>query len=352
MKLQGIDVSKVKKLSELAPLLSTTDEGIADILTNQKDLIQYSRMRKANGEFRNLVRIQDDPYRHLLRRINLVISREYLMVKPESVHGFVKGKSILTNAQRHTQRKIVINADIKNFFDTITKTDVQEIFKKLGFKENIAQTLAELTTVEGVLATGLPTSPTLSNFRGIEMDGAFEQYAQENGFTYTRYADDLTFSSNNDVPSKKQIVTILNQHGFELNERKFQIYRKGGPQYVTGLSVVDERPRLSRRFKRALRLEAYYIKKYGFSDHFLHTAEKSFKQPEISCVSELREITINPPHRHFGKLTSIAFHGYGVAGFISHIHSIEPEFAKQLTFLLGKKHESDEFDSYWFQGNS
>lgn len=346
MSLNSINPSDVHTIGELAPLLSSTEEEINLFLAEQEKMIQHGKMRKPNGEFRDIVRVTNDSYRHFLRDLNSFITLKYninsgLVLGTNTVHGFVKGKSIVTNAQQHTQKTIVLNVDIKSFFDSISANSVQKLFESLGFKEDIANVLTRLTTVNGILPTGFSTSPTISNSICLVMDGVFKSLSEKREVTYTRYVDDMTFSSDVYLPSKSGIAEVLETFGFKINENKYRIYRKGGPQYVTGLTVVDKKPRLSKKFKRSLRLEAYYIKKFGFLNHFCYVTRKTVNSTsyhiDIACKTELLEYLNNPKSLIVGRLTNMMWQGYGLEGFISYINAIEPEIAKQLAPLMPNK---------------
>ncbi len=347
MFLKNINKSNIHTINEFAALLSTTGEEIELFLKNQEAFLQYGLLRKTNGEYRKIVKVKHDSYRHFLKELSNLLSAEYyvkaMVLSPQTVHGFVKGKSIITNAQQHTQKKIILNVDIKSFFDSISIEKVREVFCSIGFKEEIADVLSKLTTVEGKLPTGFSTSPVLSNLVCLLMDGVFERLCKKKGFTYTRYADDITFSSDGYMPSREGIVEVFEKFGFTINEQKYRLYRKGGPQYVTGLTVVDSRPRLSKRFKRRLRLESYYIKKYGVMEHYSRLLGSIISDCEklSPSKSELNEMVTSYNPKYLGRLGFMAFHGFGLEGFISYIHSVEPELAKKLSPNLPRRTDAE-----------
>ncbi len=311
-------IAEIDSLDDLAPLLSTSRDELERILKYKTTLIAHAEMHKPNGDVRKLTRVVDDEYRNILRRLGQSLGSWYMLRRPKSVHGFVKGYSIITNAQQHTQKKVVVNVDVKNFFESINKEQIKKQFETLGFKPQVSEYLAEITTVDDVLATGFSTSPVLSNFICLVMDEDFEKLCEEKDVTYTRYADDITFSSNSYLPKKRNIAKKLNEFGFEINENKYRVYRKGGPQYVTGLTVVDSHPRLSKKFKRQMRMDAYYMKKYDTTGHLIRQ----------SGHANLER------HNYFSPLTAAVYNDYQLSGFISFIHSIEPKLAKYIAPLL------------------
>ncbi|OHB25204.1 MAG: hypothetical protein A2542_02265 [Parcubacteria group bacterium RIFOXYD2_FULL_52_8] len=316
----NIDIGKIKTLSELAPILSVSESQLRYFLESKESLIKRGLILKRSGTFRRIMMAKDDSFRHFLLKLSSLFYSKYELHIPAAVHGFVRGRSIVTNAQQHTQKKIVLNVDIENFFDSISFEQVVALLISFGFQENIAKVLAELTTVNGILATGFSTSPVLSNMACIVMDGVFKSWSKKRNFTYTRYADDLTFSSEQYVPAQKEIAEILGHFGFKINLDKYRVYRRGGPQYVTGLTVVDKRPRLGRKRKRSMRLELYYIKKHGFLNHFYHALDRATKRHELPS-----------------KFTRTVFFGYGVDGFRAFMHSIEPRLACNMQQVLKKE---------------
>ena len=129
----------------------------------------------------------------------------YYFNRPKCVHGFVKSPSnskdkysILSNASQHVKKSFVINADIFRFFPSITGTMVKHVFLRepFNFDDNLASALALLCINKNWLPTGAPTSPIIANLVCLEMDKKLEKFASEFGYTFTRYADDLTFSGS------------------------------------------------------------------------------------------------------------------------------------------------------------
>ncbi|MBI1974656.1 MAG: RNA-directed DNA polymerase [Candidatus Zambryskibacteria bacterium] len=324
----GINIERIKTLIELASLFDVSEEMLQGFIDNHDELVARVLMLKnRSGEYRKIVFTKSDPYRIFLRTLSAFLYEWYSHRIPDSVHGFVKRRSIITNAQQHTQKKSVTNIDIKHFFESITFKEVHGIFIKVGFQDKIAGKLTELVTVDGVLAAGFATSPVLSNIACLDLDEDFKNLANEHGLIYTRYADDITLSSNKEIPSKEEIKNILIKYGFEINENKYRIYRRGGPQYVTGLSVVDKRPRLSKKFKRRLRLELYYIKKYGFMDHWAKAIKRAIDK-----------------NTYPSRFSQVAYGGWGLEGFAAFIHSVEPKLGSKIFKTLLKRGEDE---MYW-----
>lgn len=205
----------------------------------------------------------------------------------DQAHGFVKGRSIVTNAQPHSEQDVVVNLDLKDFFPSITFRRVKGLFHKLGYSEQVATVLALLCTepprvkteVAGkvyyvalgdrVLPQGACTSPAITNLICRKLDRRLNGLAKQFQFNYTRYADDLSFSAkaqNGKEPAVACVLggvrRILKEEGLTENEKKTHIMRRGRRQEVTGLTV-NTRPTVSRKERRALRAILHNVAKHG-----------------------------------------------------------------------------------------
>ena len=196
--------------------------------------------------------------RRLLRRL---LAR--VPVHP-AAHGFERGRSIVSNAAPHTGRAVVVRMDVIEFFGTTSARRVRRLFRVLGWDAETAELLTGLTTHDGGLPTGAPTSPRLANLVNVLLDARLAGLAEALGARYTRYADDLTFSFERDdhaalVDLLGATRRIARAHGYDLHvERKLQIRRRHHRQTVTGL-VVNERVALPRQRRRWLRAVEHRI---------------------------------------------------------------------------------------------
>jgi hypothetical protein len=196
-----------------------------------------------------------------------------------AAHGFLPGRSTLSNAAVHANPRIVAKLDIKDFFPTITLPRVKGVFRKAGYREQVATLLAllctesprEVVTHEGqtyyvalgprCLPQGAPTSPALTNTLCLRLDQRLSGMARRLGWRYTRYADDLTFSLPDGHAGPPRIGTLLGtvrrivgDEGFTIHAKKTTVSRQGGSQRITGLVVNGPgAPRVPRRLKRRLR---------------------------------------------------------------------------------------------------
>jgi RNA-directed DNA polymerase len=192
-----------------------------------------------------------------------------------AAHGFVSGRSITTNARPHVGKRVVIRLDLKDFFPSITFPRVRGVFIAHGYSYAVSSTLALLCTEydrepfdrEGErfhvsvgprhLVQGAPTSPALANLVAWRLDRRLTGLAAKYGFSYTRYADDLTFSGDDPAVAGRLITNvrrIVADERFTLNDAKTRVARRSRRQVVTGLVVNDQvaTPRQLRRRLRAM----------------------------------------------------------------------------------------------------
>lgn len=237
-------------------------EHLAGLLDRKPDeLAQFEPayveafIRKRRGGTRRLL-VPDEPTKALQRAL---LHRAFAGLKSHpAAMGFEAGRSIVDNALPHVGRAVVIQMDVQDFFPTTSAQRVEAYFRRIGWNRQAAALLTRLTTHEGGLPQGAPTSPRLSNLVNYGIDERLARFAKRRKGYYTRYADDITFSFPKDYPKRVRGVIqmtkrILKAHGYTLHERqKLHIRRRHQRQIVTGL-VVNERVNLPRRQRRRLR---------------------------------------------------------------------------------------------------
>jgi RNA-directed DNA polymerase len=186
----------------------------------------------------------------------------------ENSYGYIRGRSTRGNAARHLGARRLLGVDIKDFFPSIKIGRIELALRESGIHEDVAKQLSLFLTINNELPLGLNSSPGIANLVSHKMDVEFTRMADEIGCVYTRYADDITFSAVNELPSKDSITKILHKNGFALNKSKYRESKRGQRHYVTGLSVADKSaPHVPRKMKRRLRQELFFIKKYGLENH-------------------------------------------------------------------------------------
>jgi RNA-directed DNA polymerase len=196
-------------------------------------------------------------------------------------HGFEHGRSIITNAWAHKNRRFVLNLDLENFFPTINFGRVRGFFLKnrnFALQPTVATILAQIACFDNSLPQGAPSSPVISNMIAHIMDVRLGKLAAATKCTYTRYADDLTFSTNQkDFPAalacellsiagrwelSDLLVNEIRRSGFVINPAKTRMQRRPSQQIVTGLTV-NEKVNIRATYYRAARVMCDSLFKYG-----------------------------------------------------------------------------------------
>lgn len=210
--------------------------------------------------------IPDDATRALQRRILHRLLRR-LRSHP-AAHAYERGRSVATNAAPHAGRAVVLKLDLVDFFPRTSSARVEHYFRRIGWSRRAARLLARLTTHEGGLPQGAPTSPRLSNLVNGQLDRLVDRYVRKHRGTYTRYADDITVSFPEDWPryvrGTLQIVRrVAATQGYRVHGRpKLGIWRRHQRQLVTGI-VVNDRPDLPRETRRWLRAVEHRLRTTG-----------------------------------------------------------------------------------------
>lgn len=188
-----------------------------------------------------------------------------------AAHGFVSGRSPISNAQPHTGKRVVLKFDLENFYTSVKLSRVTAIFRSLGYCREAALWLARLTTSalpsnipfpDGSLRPLLPylsrhlpqgasTSPALANLSAYSLDVRLSGLARSFDADYTRYADDLTFSGSDQFLRSLRVFIplveqIIRSERFQVNQSKRRVLRNNQQQKVTGV-VVNEHPNVPRK---------------------------------------------------------------------------------------------------------
>src|ERR1043165_3960185 len=156
---------------------------------------RVKRQPKRRGGFR-VIHVPQAPLRRIQKWIFRSILAEFKHQTP--AHGFVRGRSIVTNAALHQNKRVVMCVDIEDFFPSIKFRTVRKAFQRLGYPYSVAVDLANLCTLQGALPQGTSTSPALVNLACTNLDKRLTGLARSLGHTYSRYVDDLVFSSDDD----------------------------------------------------------------------------------------------------------------------------------------------------------
>ena len=256
-------------LIDIANLLKIKPRSLSYILyfvhDNRDELYRQVILKKKNGGDRH-IDIPSPQLKKIQSRLNEYLQDVYWEKK--SVHGFLRDRSIITNASPHKRKKNILNIDLKDFFPSIHFGRVFGLFKKAPYNlpPEAAKVLAQIACNERHLVQGSPCSPIISNMICSKLDRDLEKFASKYKIFYTRYADDITFSTNmnsfpkdvctvagvNSVSLSDELNSIITQNGFEINNDKLRHYDRASRQEVTGL-VVNQFVNVPRTFIRNTR---------------------------------------------------------------------------------------------------
>lgn len=201
-----------------------------------------------------------------IRRHQKFILKEILqrLCVSENTCSYRKGRGIKDLAGPHAGHDILVHLDIKDFFGSITESLVFEtLLRETGYTKNVVGLITKLCCYKGRLPQGTCTSPYLSNLCFKQCDHEIAFYCIQKGLTYTRYSDDLFVSGNymNIKQLIREVSAILLRSGFRINKDKTKVLRKYQSQRVTAV-VVNEKPQITREYRRNLRQELYYVRKF------------------------------------------------------------------------------------------
>lgn len=252
---------------ELASVLNMQLKALSYVLykLNPQNLYTSFSIPKKSGGVRNIVAPQK-PLANIQNKIANV-----LMLQPENKasgskasHGFIKNKSILTNAKVHRNKKYVLNTDIQDFFPSFSFGRVLGFFEKNNafmMDHKIAVALTNLCCYKQKLPQGAPSSPPITNLIFHIVDFKIIKLARKYKLTYTRYVDDLTFSTNNHSFLKTyhdfltELNALITHEGFNLNNNKTHLEFKNSRQEVTGI-IVNKKLNVHKEFYRKTRAMA------------------------------------------------------------------------------------------------
>lgn len=198
--------------------------------------------------------------------------------QPSLSHGFVRERSIITNAMMHVGKKNVLNIDLENFFDSFNFGRVRGFFiKNNNFKldPHIATVIAQIACYDNKLPQGSPCSPVITNLISHSLDIRLASLGKKYKCTYSRYADDITFSTRKaEFPREimmeetghytpgASLIHEVKRSGFSINKKKTRIQHKNSRQDVTGL-VVNKKPNTKKEYWRLVRAKCNAVFKHG-----------------------------------------------------------------------------------------
>lgn len=282
------DFLKLKDHNDVAKFFGLNYHALAKILYRTPIQYKYkpfSIPKKDGGE--RLILAPSKKLKAIQERLKDVLYEIY-EAKP-STHGFARNRSIVSNAEMHLDKKFIFNIDLIDFFGAIFFQRVRNLFKAkpFNFNNTVSTIIAQICCFQHSLPQGAPTSPIISNMIAWKLDSQLQFLAKGKNCTYTRYADDISFSFTcNKYRLPPEIVIffdgkampghlltqIIEKNGFRINYSKVRIRSTLSRMEITGLTV-NEFPNVKRQYVRQLTSMIYAWEKYGYK-----LAEKDYNE--------------------------------------------------------------------------
>lgn len=268
---------ELKVPKDVSELLEVPHRHFNFWLYRQPDDKRYTTFyinKKSGGQRR--IDVPTTNIKILQQKLNQILQVVY-SAKP-SVHAFVPSRNVKSNAERHVKKRWVLNIDLKDFFPSIHFGRVRGMLmgNPYNLPAGVATILANLCCFQRRLPQGAPTSPVISNMICAQMDSKLQQLAKRNRCTYTRYADDIFFSTTsrrfprglafydrlNQLEVGKELIDIIESSGFIINLEKVKLKGREVRQVVTGVTV-NEFPNLPRKYTKQIRAMLHAWRIYG-----------------------------------------------------------------------------------------
>ena len=314
-------------LSDVAKLLDSKPKAVSYILYKQPAATKYKTFQipKRNGGQRT-IKAPVDALKVLLRKLSDLLQDCVDEIntannrKDRTAHGFKRKRSIITNARQHRHRRWVFNLDLEDFFPSINFGRVRGFLlknKDFELHEDVATVIAQIACYENSLPQGSPCSPVISNLVAHLLDMRLVKLASVAGCTYSRYADDLTFSTNKKkcpvdiavlsgtdgaashlwLPGKA-LQKVIERTGFRINTKKTHLMYRDSRQNVTGL-VVNEKINVRWEYRHNVRAMVHSLVKTGTFEI------RGVTQRGRQMVLEKRYGTLDELHGMLGFIDSI-----------------------------------------------
>ena len=317
-----------KSRAELAMLLDIKHKDLTYLLYVKKDAEKYNQFQipKRSGGSRD-ISAPIPELKSLQRKLATALEECIVDIekltnrKNKASHGFRSGKSILTNASVHRNKRYVFNVDLKDFFPSITGKRIRGFLindKNFAFDAKVATTIAHIACCDGKLPQGSPSSPVISNMIAGILDVHLSKLAKVHGCIYTRYADDITFSTNKEsFPAAIAFRDEVNSHswkvgadlhllilrsGFSVNEKKTRMQYCDSRQQVTGL-IVNKKVNVGSEYRYLVRAYVAALVKSG---------KYTVKRQTIDEKGQLQTVTED------GSSAQL----HGMLGFIHSVDSV------------------------------
>jgi len=331
---------KSKSVNAVCGLLGI-EKRTLELLARQPKYKIFEVSKNRHGENR-LIEDPSPPLKRLQSKLNKYLQSAYYFEKSSASFGFVANlnsdddkRNILANARKHLERPWLLQLDLSDFFHYVTEKKVYDIFARppFVFKEDLSLLLTALTTYQGRLPMGAPTSPVLSNFACRMLDERILDMADAKNWVFTRYVDDFTFSAKRPFTDDEvsEIKSVIREEGFEINLKKLQRPGPDEDKIVTGILLrgkgelkpgfLEELEKETRQLHDIMDAQNYHGEirthwvdkmkqqvrgKIAFAGFVLGNRNETYIR-----LKDAYYVAINPPEEDFGAVSWRGFHYLG-----------------------------------------
>ncbi len=292
--LNTLNVPVINNFEHFAEQLSLTKRLLYFLIFKSEKCYKLKTIPKKNGKNRTL---------HIPQFALKVVQRwilkeilEKIRVSNQSMAFVPKKNGLLTNAQSHKDNVFILEMDLHNFFESIDKKRVFNLFYAIGYNKKVSAMLTNLCTYNNVLPQGAVTSPYIANLIAFHLDKRLNGLCSRRDIVYTRYADDLSFSSNNrsNLNSIEKLVKkIISDEGFEINSQKTRYLSNDVKKTVTGITINNYAVHADKKLKKKIRAMIFYSitnQDYSMNENikgsiaFVNSIEKVYKEKIIKYI--------------------------------------------------------------------
>lgn len=244
-----------------------------DICNRQIDFYDIYKVPKKSKGYRTICSAKSELALYQKYILNNILNN----ISPDChAMAYRKGISVKDCAREHIGKDIVVKIDIKDFFHSVTEKMVYKVFdKNTSYEKSLKMLFTKLCTVDNHLPQGACTSPALANLAFKSIDEKISELCNKQRISYTRYSDDMYFSGQGFNPYELiySVKGILYRNKFSANDDKTKIFYHGVQQKVLGI-CVNNKLQMPKEYRKHIRQEMYYVKKYGVKNHILNLPNK------------------------------------------------------------------------------
>lgn len=324
---------------DLARLINFDHDELINLAFKVPDSEKYETIYLPKRD--SSIRIIRSPNRRLKSVQTRLLTILEGLYRPHSrAHGYVKGKGLRTHASLHVGKKIIFNCDLKDFFPSINLGRIRGrlMAAPYGLSNSVATTIAKLCTCDEVLPMGAPTSPILSNMICSNLDSELASLAKNYGCFYSRYADDLTFSTNRSSFPRAigfrdrgddqlfsnagiELISIIISNGFSPNHKKSRLVTQHDRQEVCGV-VCNEKMNALPKLRRQIRACLHAWRKFGYEkakeewlEKYNYRGAKSFGQHvkgKIAFLAHIRGPNDKTVAKYVSQFNDLVLEDYAI----------------------------------------